>query len=113
WDFIQADEQTQAYQRFFGHGITRSLVAAQARRASTFTIGNTFIHLLSDIADPSVQTIDRVLNGPTNLVWILPWLKYLESRGLVYYANTPVTNINFAGGGARQGDGGEGGAQQK
>ena len=98
WDFIQADEQTRAYQSFFGHGITRSLVAAQARRASTFTIGNTFIQLLFDIADPSVPTTDRVLNGPTNLVWILPWLKYLESRGVIYHASTAVTEITYAGG---------------
>jgi uncharacterized protein with NAD-binding domain and iron-sulfur cluster len=93
WDFIQANEQTRAYQRFFGHGITRSLVAAQAERASTFTIGNTFIQLLFDIADPTVPTTDRVLNGPTNLVWILPWLKYLESRGVVYHPRTAVKGI--------------------
>jgi uncharacterized protein with NAD-binding domain and iron-sulfur cluster len=98
WDFIQADEQTRAYQSYFGHGITRSLVAAQARRASTFTIGNTFIQLLFDMADPSKPTSDRVLNGPTNLVWILPWLKYLESRGVIYHASTTVTDISYAGG---------------
>ena len=80
WDFIQADEQTRAYQRFFGHGITRSLVAAQAQRASTFTIGNTFIQLLFDIADPNVPTSDRVLNGPTNLVWILAVAEVSGSR---------------------------------
>lgn len=98
WDFVQAAGQTRAYQSFFGHGITRSLVAAQAQRASTFTIGNTFIQLLFDMADPNKPTSDRVLNGPTNLVWILPWLKYLEARGVVYHAQTPVTAISYAGG---------------
>ena len=35
WDFIQAAEQTRAYQKFFGHGITRSLVAG-----SGLTVGS-------------------------------------------------------------------------
>ena len=98
WEFIGAAEQSKAYQNLFGHGITRALVASKARLASTFTIGNTFIQLLFDMVDPSVPTSDRVLNGPTNLVWILPWLNYLESRGVTYHVNTPVKDINYAGG---------------
>jgi uncharacterized protein with NAD-binding domain and iron-sulfur cluster len=97
WEFIRADEQSTAYQTFFGHGITRSLVAAQAQRASAFTIGNTFIQLLFDIADPTVPTSDRVLNGPTNLVWILPWLHHLRARGVTYNFETPVKAITCSG----------------
>jgi uncharacterized protein with NAD-binding domain and iron-sulfur cluster len=98
WQFIRADEQSSAYQRFFGHGITRSLVAAKAEKASTFTIGNTFIQLLFDIADPNVPTTDRVLNGPTNLAWIGPWLKYLLRRGVAYHFHVPVRAITCSGG---------------
>ena len=98
WEFIRADEQSSAYQSFFGHGITRSLVAAKAQKASTFTIGNTFIQLLFDIADPNVPTTDRVLNGPTNLVWIGPWLNYLQRRGVKYNFNIPVRAITCSGG---------------
>jgi uncharacterized protein with NAD-binding domain and iron-sulfur cluster len=98
WEFIRAAEQSKAYQDFFGHGITRSLVAAQAQRASAFTIGNTFLQLLFDIADPTVPTSDRLLNGPTNLVWIQPWLSYLRARGVAYNFATPVKAITCSGG---------------
>lgn len=98
WDFIEASEQSTAYQRFFGHGITRSLVAAKADLASAFTIGNTFIQLLFDIVDPTVPTSDRLLNGPTNIVWIQPWLNYLQARGVTYHFATPVKAITCSGG---------------
>jgi len=97
WDFIEADKQSNAYQSFFGHGITRSLVAAQAQLASAFTIGNIFIQLLFDIANPAVLTSDRLLNGPTNIVWIAPWLDYLRARGVTYHFNTPVKAITCVG----------------
>ncbi len=35
WQFIEAAKHSQDYQKFFGHGITRSLVASQAHLAST------------------------------------------------------------------------------
>jgi uncharacterized protein with NAD-binding domain and iron-sulfur cluster len=97
WQFIEANGQSNAYKSFYGHGITRSLVAAQAQLASTFTIGNIFIQLLFDIANPTVLTSDRLLNGPTNIVWIEPWLNYLQARGLKYHFGTPVKAITCAG----------------
>jgi uncharacterized protein with NAD-binding domain and iron-sulfur cluster len=65
WEFIGAETRSLAYQKLLGHGITRSLVAAKARDASTKTIGNIFVQLLFDIVTPGPST-DRVLNGPTN-----------------------------------------------
>src|SRR5262249_25045009 len=82
WDFIDAEGRSLAYQKLFANAITRSLVAAKAERASTRTIGNIFIQILIDVLDPSVSTADRVLDGPTNEVWIEPWLTYLRSRGV-------------------------------
>ena len=98
WEFIDASSQSEDYQKFFGHGITRSLVASQAHIANTRTIGNIFLQLVFDIIDPSVSTSDRVLNGPTNEVWIRPWLNYLESRGVQYHMNCSVTNIAYSRG---------------
>ncbi len=80
WDFIEAEQFSSAYQKLLGHGITRSLVAAKARTASTKTIGDIFVQLLFDIATPGPST-DRVLNGPTNDVWIDPWLELPEVEG--------------------------------
>lgn len=97
WDFIGAADRSPDYQALLGHGITRSLVAAKADRASTKTIGNIFVQLLFDIARPGPSS-DRVLNGPTNDVWISPWLDYLVSRGLRYHFDTTVTAIDCKGG---------------
>jgi uncharacterized protein with NAD-binding domain and iron-sulfur cluster len=89
WDFIEADRRSPAYQKYFGNGITRSLVAAKARRASTKTIGDIFMQIVFEILLPGVAA-DRVLNGPTNDVWIDPWLEHLQRRGVVYHRTSDV-----------------------
>lgn len=97
WQFIGAAERTHGYQSLLGHGITRSLVAAKADLASTKTIGDIFVQLLFDIVEPGPSS-DRVLNGPTNDVWIAPWLEYLIARGVRYHLDSRVTAIDYAGG---------------
>jgi uncharacterized protein with NAD-binding domain and iron-sulfur cluster len=96
WKFIDADQHSPAYQKLLGHGITRSLVAAKADAASTKTIGNIFVQLLFDIVSPGPST-DRVLNGPTNEVWIDPWLQYLTRNGVSYHFDSKVTSVTFDG----------------
>ncbi len=96
WAFIGAEGRSLAYQKLLGHGITRSLVAAKAREASTKTIGNIFVQLLFDIITPGAST-DRVLNGPTNDVWIDPWRRYLESRGVAYHLGSKAVAVSFDG----------------
>jgi uncharacterized protein with NAD-binding domain and iron-sulfur cluster len=96
WEFIGAEDRSLAYQKLLGHGITRSLVAAKAHEASTKTIGNIFVQLLFDILTPGPST-DRVLNGPTNDVWINPWRSYLESRGVAYHLNSKAVAVSFDG----------------
>jgi uncharacterized protein with NAD-binding domain and iron-sulfur cluster len=96
WEFIGAEKRSLAYQKLLGHGITRSLVAAKAREASTKTIGNIFVQLLFDIVTPGPST-DRVLNGPTNDVWIDPWRRYLESQGVAYHLDSKATAVSFDG----------------
>ena len=96
WEFIGAEQRSPAYQKLLGHGITRSLVAAKARTASTKTIGDIFVQLLFDIVTPGPST-DRVLNGPTNDVWIDPWRRYLESQGVVYHNDSKAVAVSFDG----------------
>lgn len=93
WEFIEAASHSQAYQTFFGIGLTRSLVAAKAETASTKTGGDIFLQLLFDITRPGVST-DRVLNGPTNEVWIEPWLEYLSKKGVKYHFNSRIEKIH-------------------
>lgn len=97
WDFIDAGSRSLAYQKFFGNGITRSLVAAKARRASTKTIGDIFLQIVFDVVTPEVAA-DRVLNGPTNDVWIDPWLKYLQARGVKYHFDAQVRSLHCRNG---------------
>ncbi|MDQ3946214.1 MAG: FAD-dependent oxidoreductase, partial [Actinomycetota bacterium] len=94
WAFIDADSRSEAYQKLLAQGITRSLVAAKAKQASTRTIGNIFIQLLLDILDPLIGTTDRVLDGPTTDVWIDPWRRWIESLGGDYRTGVEVTKIH-------------------
>src|ERR1700722_17892783 len=93
WDFVGAESRSAAYQKFLAAGITRSLVAAKARKASTRTIGDIFVQLVLSIISPTAGSTDRVLDGPTNLVWIDPWLTYLESRGVRYIKGAMIEEI--------------------
>ena len=93
WEFVDADKRSKSYQKFLAVGLTRSLVAAKARRASTRTIGDIFVQLLLTVLAPTGEATDRVLDGPTNLVWIDPWLAYLESRGVHYHRKSEIEEI--------------------
>jgi geranylgeranyl pyrophosphate synthase/uncharacterized protein with NAD-binding domain and iron-sulfur cluster len=93
WDFIGADGRSAAYQKFLATGFTRSLVAAKARKASARTVGDMFVQMMLTFLNPTEGATDRLLDGPTNLVWIDPWLSYLESKGVRYLRNMEVEQI--------------------
>ena len=79
WEFIDAEPRSASYQKFLATGFTRSLVASKARKASARTVGDMFVQMMLTFLDPTSGSTDRVLDGPTNLVWIDPWCSYLES----------------------------------
>jgi uncharacterized protein with NAD-binding domain and iron-sulfur cluster len=101
WEFLEADYYTETYQHLLAGGLVRTLVAAQAKFASTKTGGNVFLQLIYTMATPGVNT-DRVLNGPTNEKWLKPWIKYLEQRGVKYFLNHEVDRIEMNGGAVEQ-----------
>ncbi|HKZ82584.1 MAG TPA: FAD-dependent oxidoreductase [Anaerolineae bacterium] len=84
WDYIGAGSRSEGYQKFLAEGLTRSLVAADAKVASTKIEGDIGLQLFLDLGTPGVSA-DRVLDGPTNDVWINPWLAYLQKRGVHYH----------------------------
>ena len=98
WEFMGAEQRSKSYQKFLADGITRSLVAAKARKASTRTIGDIFVQLMLTVLSPSGESTDRVLDGPTNLVWIDPWSRCLESHGVRYLTEAEVEGIQCANG---------------
>ena len=93
WEFSGAQERSPQYGKFLADGLTRTLVAAKAREMSARTGGAILLQLLFDLARPGHQ-VDRVLNGPTNDVWIDPWLAYLRSLGVDYRTGHQVQAIH-------------------
>jgi uncharacterized protein with NAD-binding domain and iron-sulfur cluster len=81
WDFIGAAQRSVAYQKYLAEGLTRSLVAMRAEESSTRTVGPILLQLLYPLAFPS-ESFDRLLTGPTNDVWIFPWINYLRELGV-------------------------------
>jgi uncharacterized protein with NAD-binding domain and iron-sulfur cluster len=94
-DFVDADRHSKAYNKYLADGMTRSLVAARANEISTRTCGLTLLQLLGCF-QPGVS-FDRLLNGPTNDVWIDPWVAYLRGEGVRFHDRTEVRAINCAG----------------
>jgi len=88
WEYIDAANRSAVYQAYLGR-TPRVLVAADPQKANTKTVGDVLLQLLFNLTEPGVAA-DRVLNGPTNDVWIDPWLKYLQSRGVTYHRNASV-----------------------
>ena len=93
WEFIDAETRSASYQKFLATSFTRSLVAAKARKASARTVGDMFMQMMLTFLDPTAASTDRVLDGPTNLVWIDPWRSYLEARGVQYLGESRVEEI--------------------
>ncbi|WP_240735049.1 FAD-dependent oxidoreductase [Hymenobacter sp. UV11] len=89
WQFMQTDEQRHRdgigpnapfpYEIYCVGGLTHSLVAAQPKLMSIKTGGDILLQLLLLTANPEAHT-DRILNGPTNEVWLNPWLQHLTGK---------------------------------
>jgi uncharacterized protein with NAD-binding domain and iron-sulfur cluster len=102
WNYLEADNKSNGYRELFVEGLTRSLVASQPTKASARTVGEVFFRLLSGLTEPGVSS-DRLLDGPTNDVWINPWMTYLTEDvvkihpgtiPLDYHPQAKVTSIN-------------------
>jgi uncharacterized protein with NAD-binding domain and iron-sulfur cluster len=92
WSLVQAKERSEAF-RTITVATTRALLAAKAEKASAFTIATMAIRTLFD----SPNRPDRVLDGPTNEVWIDPWVRYLEGRGVKFHLNHELDEVLFRG----------------
>jgi uncharacterized protein with NAD-binding domain and iron-sulfur cluster len=97
WDFIGAAQRSSAYQKYLAEGLTRSLVAMRAQESSTRTVGPILLQLLYPLAFPG-ESFDRLLTGPTNDVWIFPWIDYLRKLGVQLRLNATVKRFLMTGG---------------
>lgn len=96
WNYLDGDHQSDHFHEVFT-SITRSLVAAKAREASAKTIGTVLSQQILDLMTPPDDD-DRVLNGPTNEVWIDPWVNYLKHRKVRYYTNAQTVGFQLRNG---------------
>ena len=97
WTFVDADNRSEAFQKFLAEGLTRTLVAARAREMSARTGGSILLQLIFDLTRAGGRA-DRVLDGPTSEVWIDPWAAHLEGLGVEIRREAPVEGIQLAGG---------------
>lgn len=98
WDFVGAGSRSPAYQKFLAEGLSRSLVAANAKEGSARTIGQVQVHLLFGGLDLAAGSTDRVLNGPTSPQLLLPWIAHIQQLGGSYLTQRRVRSIDCAGG---------------
>ncbi|WP_207588138.1 FAD-dependent oxidoreductase [Halomontanus rarus] len=97
WEFVNAGAMSEGYQKFLAYGVTQSLVAMRPEVSSTRTIGRIYLQMIRGLFDDRVHA-DRLLDGPTNDVWIDPWIDYLRELGVTLHANATVTGLECEGG---------------
>jgi uncharacterized protein with NAD-binding domain and iron-sulfur cluster len=90
WQYMDADNRSRAFREMMG-ATTRLMVAAKANEACAYTIGKLALRTFAD----ALGSIDQVLNGPTNEVWIDPWLAHLEARGVKFHTAWQMDSIEF------------------
>ncbi|MDM0117077.1 FAD-dependent oxidoreductase [Variovorax sp. J22R133] len=98
WEFVGAGSRSLAYQKFLAEGLSRSLVAANARVGSARTIGQVQVHLLFGEFDFAAGSTDRVLDGPTSPQLLEPWIACIEKLGGTYLTQRRVHSIDCANG---------------
>jgi uncharacterized protein with NAD-binding domain and iron-sulfur cluster len=104
WDFTNAEHFSPEYQRAFGTGLTKDLVAAKGKKASARTVGlmaEAFVYAVIADQNPSVRAesgygaADRLLNAPTNEAWIDPWVKHLRSLGVRFLMGYRASSLQM------------------
>jgi uncharacterized protein with NAD-binding domain and iron-sulfur cluster len=99
WDFVRAEDKSDEYKRVVARGLTRSLVAAKEKVASTRTIGHmaeAFIYNIMGRGNDGAP--DRVLDLPTNEAWIDPWILHLRSLGVRFHVGRTVEGLKLRDG---------------
>jgi hypothetical protein len=107
YDFVNAAKFSPEYQRVFGTGLTKDLVAAKGKKASTRTVGlmaEAFVYASLGERDPVMRresgygAADRLLNAPTNEAWIEPWVEHLRSLGVRFLTGYRAGSLQMKGG---------------
>lgn len=99
WDFIGAESRSRQYQDVAARGLTRTLVAAKEKLASTRTIGNVGEAIIYNAMGRGADgAVDRVLALPTNEAWIDPWVALLADMGVRFVLDARVNGLEVEDG---------------
>jgi uncharacterized protein with NAD-binding domain and iron-sulfur cluster len=99
WDFVRAEDKSDEYKKVVARGLTRSLVAAKEKVASTRTIGHmaeAFVYNIMGRGNDGEP--DRVLELPTNEAWIDPWVVHLRELGVQFRVGRTVEGLEVRDG---------------
>ncbi|MED5810923.1 FAD-dependent oxidoreductase [Mycolicibacterium sp. 050232] len=96
WVYMDAERKSPAFQKFLADGMTRALVAAQAREMSARTGGLILWQLVFDLIRVEGR-LPQLLDGPTSEVWIDPWAAHLRNLGVTIRSGCKVTEIDCDG----------------
>ena len=97
WQFVDAEHRSPAFRKFLADGLTRTLVAAQAKEISARTGGYILLQLIFDLSRAGGRA-DRLLDAPTSAAWIDPWVAHLRGAGVVLRTDSAVVGIECTGG---------------
>lgn len=107
WDYVNAARFSREYQRVFGNGLTKDLVAAKGTKASTYTIGLmalAFVYASMAQSSPQLRSqsgygaADRLLDAPTNEAWINPWVTHLRRLGVRFVTGYAARRLHVHAG---------------
>ncbi|MGW0639542.1 hydroxysqualene dehydroxylase [Nocardia salmonicida] len=102
WEQIMhAEGKSPAYRKYLVNALTRITVAAKPQTSSARTIGTIGEALVLAASGTIPQFsggVDRILNRPTNIAWIDPWVEYLRSLGVRFVMGQGLTALQMAGG---------------
>ncbi|MFE3316707.1 FAD-dependent oxidoreductase [Nocardia sp. NPDC059195] len=102
WEQIMhAEGKSPAYRKYLVNALTRITVAAKPQTSSARTIGTigeALVLAASGTVPQFAGGVDRILNRPTSIAWIDPWVEYLRSLGVRFVMGHGVAALQMAGG---------------
>jgi hypothetical protein len=107
YEFVGAANFSPEYQKVFGTGLTKDLVAAKGTKASTRTVGlmaEAFVYALLGQSLPEIRresgygAADRLLDASTNEAWIDPWITHLKQLGVKFVTGFAATKLHIEAG---------------
>ena len=93
-DFVGGHQRSHEFRALLSRTLTSLMVAAKEDIASVRTIGTMGEQFLGNPCEIGNDgSLDRVLNGPTNSVWIDPWVQRLRDLGVQFALGAEVRGL--------------------